>query len=310
MDGCEGYEELISAVLDGEASEEERRALKEHLETCGECAALYDDLLALHRLLPTLSEQPPRELMEKTLARLGEEKVVSLPERKHPSAKRWAPWAAAAAVCVALLGVAVIQAGLWSGGASTADAGGAPNAAAPMLAATTGETARSEDASPSDTEGPILITRSGGAEPEGESIDVNFEGYEKDSTSASAAPVPEPAAAPAEGSEIQVGGYSGTAGDNAAGRVEAPSVEPEAPESAPGVAVMTEEKALEILEGALYDGVKEPSEGGGAEIRSLGLSEDGAWYLFAVSSPDTAGKAEEKIYQVSLDGSQVLLKTE
>ena len=47
MSGCEKYQELISAMLDGELSTEKTVELSVHLAKCPECRAMYEAFSAM-----------------------------------------------------------------------------------------------------------------------------------------------------------------------------------------------------------------------------------------------------------------------
>ncbi len=296
---CEEYEELISAAIDDELSEQDREKLEEHLTGCRGCRALYSDLLALHALLPTLSEQPPQALMEKTLEKLEEEKVVPLP-RRGGRVHRWAPWAAAAAVCVALLGLALFQAGR-TGGAMTADA--AAGGSVPIVLSQV-PTERSGDAA-QPSAAPAAPEAAAGEEPAAEARSGDTAVYPAEAskdlalacvptygTQGEPLPAPEPAAMPA-------------AQDPA---LQSPALQSSAPQSGEKAseleaAPLTQEEALERLRITILVG-KDPEATGGEAITPLGLSEDGTGYRFSVTGP--SAKGETTIYKVPLDGSEIL----
>lgn len=97
---CTKYTELMSAVLDGECTAEERRALDAHLAVCPECAALFEILSANAKAARELDCEMPAGLKERILN--------NLPAQEHPKKqgkvihwKRWIPVAAAA--CLVLV---------------------------------------------------------------------------------------------------------------------------------------------------------------------------------------------------------------
>lgn len=75
MSPCEVYQELISRMIDGELSPREEAALKEHIETCEECAALYSAFSALSRRLGGDLEEVPAELRENVMADIRREEL-------------------------------------------------------------------------------------------------------------------------------------------------------------------------------------------------------------------------------------------
>ena len=58
--GCSETKELISAMLDGEAAEEELTLLHQHLAGCGECRSFQSDLLRLRERLKEWPDETPR----------------------------------------------------------------------------------------------------------------------------------------------------------------------------------------------------------------------------------------------------------
>ncbi len=303
MRSCEEYEELISAAIDDELSQQDREKLEEHLTGCRGCRALYSDLLALHALLPTLSEQPPQALMEKTLEKLEEEKVVPLP-RRGGRVHRWAPWAAAAAVCVVLLGLALFQAGR-TGGAMTADA--AAGGSVPIVLSQV-PTERSGDAA-QPSAAPAAPEAAAGEEPAAEARSGDTAVYPAEAskdlalacvptygTQGEPLPAPEPAAMPAA---------QDPAAQDTASQAFAPQSSALQPmdKASLDAAPLTQEEALERLRITILVG-KDPEATGGEAITPLGLSEDGTGYRFSVTDPSTKG--ETTIYKVPLDGSEIL----
>lgn len=97
---CTQYTELMSAVLDGECTAQERLALERHLAVCPECAALFEILSANTKAARELDCEMPAGLKERILS--------SLPAQEAPARRgkliRWTRWApAAAAACLVLV---------------------------------------------------------------------------------------------------------------------------------------------------------------------------------------------------------------
>lgn len=106
MKGCEEYELLISAFLDGELSGDERAELAEHLTACPRCQRYFDDLVAIHDAFDQEEVPVPEDFAENVMARVretpqeGTNKVIRFPH--------WRRWTALAACC------AFAALGLWS----------------------------------------------------------------------------------------------------------------------------------------------------------------------------------------------------
>ena len=99
MEPCQEYEALISAAVDGEVTEEERRALMEHLSRCESCREAYTQSLLLHEAFDQWEEEAPQGLAEAVM-----EQVRREPRQKKTSRsrRRWISLAAAAA-CLVLI---------------------------------------------------------------------------------------------------------------------------------------------------------------------------------------------------------------
>ncbi len=129
MEACLEYLEWMNAVLDGEATEEERARLEAHLAGCPACAALYADLAALRAGAEALVVPAPEGLADSVMEQ------VRAPRQSRP-VRRWRGVAALAAVCaVALLGAGSLKYlssyNYATGGTSNAAGGQVPQATAP-----------------------------------------------------------------------------------------------------------------------------------------------------------------------------------
>lgn len=112
MSGCEYYQELISRMLDGDLSRDERAALAEHLGTCRECAAMYQAFSALSDTISSDLAEPPEELCDNIMAELRRSEIIRRNRKRGLS--RQVKSLIAAAACAALVlaavgGVAIVS---------------------------------------------------------------------------------------------------------------------------------------------------------------------------------------------------------
>ncbi len=68
---CQGYREVLSACLDGEAGDDERAAAEDHLAGCASCRAFADGADRLGRLARVGPADPVPDLADRVLAALG-----------------------------------------------------------------------------------------------------------------------------------------------------------------------------------------------------------------------------------------------
>lgn len=103
MSKCERYETLISAMLDGELTPEERSELQAHLAECPDCAAMYAAFAEVSEALKaeTEAEPLPAALHENIMARV---RVAEKAKKTHGTIMRLRPILAAAACVVVLAG--------------------------------------------------------------------------------------------------------------------------------------------------------------------------------------------------------------
>ena len=104
MSACARYEADISALLDGELDAAAEAELREHLTACPDCRALYDMFSLLH----ADAQDPPADLTARIMDAVRAEEadnITPMPKRKK---SRWAPWLAAAACFVVILGAVTL----------------------------------------------------------------------------------------------------------------------------------------------------------------------------------------------------------
>ncbi|MBQ9412475.1 MAG: zf-HC2 domain-containing protein [Oscillospiraceae bacterium] len=132
MNGCERFQEDLSALLDGMLPEDREREVLAHLAGCPDCAALYD---AFDRLSEAMEqEEPPAEVHDRIM-----ERVLAVPARRRRRISWLRPTLAAAACLAVILGaVLTLRGGLLprmgSSGGSSGSSSAAPESAAAVTA--------------------------------------------------------------------------------------------------------------------------------------------------------------------------------
>ncbi len=83
MSCCENYAAALSALADGELSEDEEASLLSHIETCGGCRAHLSELMTLRAVFGELPElDPPSGFAEGVLARIHEDEAGKKKRRR------------------------------------------------------------------------------------------------------------------------------------------------------------------------------------------------------------------------------------
>ena len=99
MKDCPEYQELLSALLDGQLSEDERGELRTHLSVCRDCAAMYEAFSDVSGAMEF--DEPPADLHDRVMDAVR----ATIPKKKAP----WLlPTLSAAACFVAILGSVMI----------------------------------------------------------------------------------------------------------------------------------------------------------------------------------------------------------
>ena len=75
MSSCEKYQELISRMVDGDLSQKEQKELLAHIETCPECAALYQAISLLSEKISGELEESPLDLRDNVMAEIRREEI-------------------------------------------------------------------------------------------------------------------------------------------------------------------------------------------------------------------------------------------
>jgi len=99
---CEQMTALLSAYVDGELTAAQEAQVREHLEQCAECRALYEQLQTLHTSFSDLEEIPaPENFAQGVMARIkAEEKPKVIPLFKRPQVRAVMGLAACAVLCI------------------------------------------------------------------------------------------------------------------------------------------------------------------------------------------------------------------
>ena len=145
MNHCASYEPLLDAFTEGDLFLEDMVWVQQHLNTCPECQAYVDDLLAIRAAFPTVEDtEVPADFAANVMAAIAANPRVAVNETPVKSTKRKAPWVkmlAPLAACCAI--VILAQTGLGGGGSSKESA--APAAEAPMEMQMTADSAVAEE---------------------------------------------------------------------------------------------------------------------------------------------------------------------
>lgn len=75
MSQCERYQEWISRMVDGDLSQAEEQELREHVQSCPECALLYQAFSALSDEMQSDLENVPLDLRESVMAEVRREEI-------------------------------------------------------------------------------------------------------------------------------------------------------------------------------------------------------------------------------------------
>ena len=148
MSQCEIYQELISRMVDGDLSAREEADLARHIETCPDCAALFQAFSAISGQIGEDLEEAPFDLRDNVMAEIHREEIRR--RNRIPTILRSV---LSAAACVALifgvyLGVSITQ----GKNLVTAAYDAAPAAAEEKVAAAGAEVRAMPEAAPAEAE--------------------------------------------------------------------------------------------------------------------------------------------------------------
>lgn len=102
MNECEKYQEMISAMLDGELGGVEHEQLIAHMSSCAECRELYELLSAVTGSGLWELPEAPEGLHEHIMSGV---KAAAAEKKKQGLSRRLRPWMATAACLVLIAGV-------------------------------------------------------------------------------------------------------------------------------------------------------------------------------------------------------------
>lgn len=107
MNGCEHYQDLISLLIDGEITQEEKNDLAKHVVTCRECAELYCAFRSVSDALSDNMVEPPERLSEDIMAQVRRSEI-KLAKHSVKNNIIYLKRVAAAAACVAVICIGAI----------------------------------------------------------------------------------------------------------------------------------------------------------------------------------------------------------
>jgi hypothetical protein len=110
VDDCGKYRDMIDRLLDRDLSEEEEKALRAHMESCGDCRRVYDAYRAIADALETDLAEPPEDLLPGIRRRIAAGEAEKKKARTRFSSRRIGLMAA----CLALMIFAGYQLDRWS----------------------------------------------------------------------------------------------------------------------------------------------------------------------------------------------------
>lgn len=93
---CSRYKKLIHALVDGELTRPEQRAVCAHLDACEDCSAYHQDLLNLQAALREPDREPPAEFRQK-----WKQQIAQAPQRVRKKKLKPAVLIPVAACCAA-----------------------------------------------------------------------------------------------------------------------------------------------------------------------------------------------------------------
>ena len=140
MTDCEKYQELISAMLDGELTDAERAEVEAHVRDCDECRAMYEAFSAVSGAMDAVDV--PDTLHSGIMDKVN---AAAKAKKTHGTIVRLRPVLATAACLAVIVGTVFALKGNL-GGMKNADTAAPAAAEAPMMMMTNTATAAGADA--------------------------------------------------------------------------------------------------------------------------------------------------------------------
>lgn len=275
--------EELSALMDGELNEQERRSLYWHVRSCEACQSYLKELMELRAALSEPEEvRVPAGFARSVMERLREERSAAdfaerwesslHPKREKQTTRsrlgRWAAWGACAAAVLLMLTAALRM----NGGGRTADSAMVRGDSAPAAAAGSGIAEAKQEAAEAETPAAPMAKQ----------------------TAEESARLPDDYAAEAAGDEADAGGgtalrMAGAAqetAENGAAAYGAGETAPSAAEADSGAAASTAPAGSNGTDGVAAEGPEAVLLGEGAAdwlVRNGWQGESGDWYADAAA---------------------------
>jgi predicted anti-sigma-YlaC factor YlaD len=74
---CRSARKMMSALIDGELSPAEKESVTRHIQDCGDCRKLHQEMLVVHDLFTAAGQhKTPRDFSKKVMAELRTERIL------------------------------------------------------------------------------------------------------------------------------------------------------------------------------------------------------------------------------------------
>lgn len=197
--GCEYYESLLLRLPDGDFTDAEAEALREHLRTCRDCRRLFKALEAAATALEDDQAEPPAELAENVMERVYAAKNAAAAKSsttrrtKASNKRRWRNLAVAACLVLVVGGAAYFASNLLGRVGSSAHS--AESIALDTAAVQAAEAPAAAEAAPEPEEAAGADMTPAAGEPMEEAAEAEFSmavDIAADEARSEAAPTPAP----------------------------------------------------------------------------------------------------------------------